>query len=145
MNEDQVVLGSSEDVQGFIDNFDEGNPAPEAAIGQSSIWSLALCETGEKIDVLLDEEEKHVKQNLEARTIAVDLVSLQGSAWPMGRRNGEVLGLTFALLSQPLTSLKLVEIIGDVWGHLLQFRRQLMAVFDGLWSVIDKNRALGEV
>ena len=86
--------------QVFIDNFDEGNTDPSAVIGQPSTWTLALRKTGEKIGVLFDDGEKRMKQSLEARTIGADLESLPGAAWPLRRRAGDIVGLTFALLSQ---------------------------------------------
>ena len=117
--------------QVFIDNFDEGNTDPSAVIRQPSAWTLALRKTGEKSGVLFDDGEKRVKQSSEARTIGADRESLRGAAWPLRRRAGGIAGLTFALLSQPLISLKPVEVVGGIWVHLAQFRRQLMAMFAG--------------
>ena len=85
-----------------------------------------------------------VKKQKRAEAIAYELgACIDGSAQYIGgsaERFIKLIHATFWVLSEPLLSKKVVQVIAGRWIHLMQFRRPTMGVLEKTWQFIGKTQ-----
>jgi hypothetical protein len=123
----------------YIDNFDEGFPKTEGHRegSQPSEWAAALKRAGSSVGIAYSEDEKRVQDQLEAATLGGSIAGRRGLIMATDERLSLLVGITFALMSQPHTRLKDVEVVAGNWIHNIQFNRATMAALDLVWEVIQ--------
>lgn len=68
------------------------------------------------------------------RRLGVRIDGIAGKIGPDGPRLGSLFGLTLSVLAKEETTLKELQILGDHWTHVLQFRREASSLLEKLWG-----------
>jgi hypothetical protein len=123
----------------YIDNFDEGFPKTKnhREGSRPSEWAAALKKAGGSVGIAYSEDEKRVQDQLEAATLGGSIAGRRGLIMATDKRLSLLVGITFAMMSQPHTRLKDVEVVAGNWIHNIQFNRATMAALDNVWEAIQ--------
>ena len=120
----------------FVDNLDGFAFGGEKQNEEMKEYILVVRATGEGVGIIYDDGEKRVRGGTHTKTLGAEIRAAANGARPMGQRRADVCDLTLFLLGEEDPAEKHVEMVGGVWVHIAQYKRQLMACFKRLWLVV---------